>query len=65
MNSKTTGAWFGIAVVLFALVFFFERHWNAAPAGPAKILAGLQPATVTSVQVIPAGALEIRADRRR
>ena len=32
-------------------------------AGPAAILPDLQPAAVTSVQVFPAGALEIRADR--
>ncbi|MGH7976861.1 MAG: DUF4340 domain-containing protein, partial [Limisphaerales bacterium] len=63
MNSKTTGIWFVLAAILFALIFFFQRHWNA-PAGISEnILAGLQPSAVTSVQVIPAGALEIRADR--
>jgi hypothetical protein len=63
MNSKTTGTWFVIAAALFALIFFFQRHWNAPTGIPVNILAGLQPSAVTSVQIIPAGALEIRADR--
>ncbi len=63
MNSKTTGTWFAIAATLFALVFFFQRHWNAPTRIPANILDDLQPSAATSVQVIPAGALEIRADR--
>ena len=32
-------------------------------AGPAPLLPDLRPAAVTSVQVFPSGALEIRADR--
>jgi hypothetical protein len=63
MNSKTTGIWFVIAAILFALVFFFERQQHQTNSAPAQILGGLQPQSVTSVQVIPAGALEIRADR--
>jgi hypothetical protein len=63
MNSKTTGIWFTIAVALFAFIFFFQRHWNAVTGNSTNILAGFQPSAVTSVQVIPAGALEIRADR--
>jgi hypothetical protein len=63
MNSKTTGTWFVIAAALFALVFFFQRHWNTPTRIPANILADLQPSAATSVQVISAGALEIRADR--
>jgi len=63
MNSKTTGTWFVIAATLFALIFFFQRHWNATAGIPANILADLQPSAATSVQVIPAAALEIRADR--
>jgi hypothetical protein len=63
MNSKTTGIWFVIAVALFALVFFFQRHWSTPVGISANILADLQPSTVTSIQVIPVDALEIRADR--
>jgi len=63
MNSKTTGIWFVIAAILFALIFFFERQQRHANAEPAQILIHLQPQLVTSVQIIPAGVLEIRADR--
>ncbi len=52
-----------VAVILFAFILFFQRHWNAATENSANILAGFQLSAVTSVQVIPAGALEIRADR--
>jgi hypothetical protein len=62
MNSKTTGIWFVIAAALFAFIFFWERHVHA-PAAAANILPGLTPPTVTSVQIYPAGTLEIRADR--
>jgi hypothetical protein len=63
MNSKTTRIWFAIAAALFALIFIFQRHWNASAGISTNILANLQPSAVSSVQVIPAGALEIRADR--
>ena len=62
MNSKTTGIWFVIAASLAGFIFVFQ-HW-LRPAGgePSAILPGLRPAAVTSVQVIPPDALEIRAD---
>ena len=63
MNSKTTGIWFVIAAALFAFIFVFEHFLRPAAAESAAILPDLRPAAVTSVQVIPAGALEIRADR--
>jgi hypothetical protein len=63
MNSKTTGIWFMIAAALFALIFTFQRYWNAPTGISANVVADMQPSAVTSVQVIPAGALEIRADR--
>jgi hypothetical protein len=63
MNSKTTGIWFTIAVALFALIFIFEHFLRPAAAEPSRILPELRPPAVTSVQVIPSGALEIRADR--
>ena len=63
MNSKTTGIWFVVAATLFAFIFDFQQHYHARRPISANILAGLQPSTVTSIQVIPAGALEIRADR--
>src|ERR1017187_3812274 len=63
MNSKTTGIWFTIAAALFALIFVFERFLRPAAPEPSRILPELRPPAVTGVQVIPSGALEIRADR--
>jgi len=63
MNSKTTGTWFVIAAVLFASIFLLDRYLRPPSVSIGNVLPGLQPASVTSLQVIPAGALEIRADR--
>ena len=63
MNSKTTGIWFTIAAALFALIFIFEHFLRPAAVESPGILPELRPTAVTSVQVIPSGALEIRADR--
>jgi len=63
MNSKTTGIWFTIAAALFALIFIFEHFLRPAAPEPSRILPELRPPAVTSFQVIPSGALEIRADR--
>jgi hypothetical protein len=63
MNSKTTGIWFLIAAALFALIFIFEHFLRPSAAESSCILPELRPPAVTSVQVIPSGALEIRADR--
>ena len=62
MKSKITGIWFAIAVALFAFIFFVERHLRAPAAGPSEILPHLELYEVTGVQILPAGALEIRAD---
>ncbi len=63
MNSKTTGVWFVIAAALLAFIFVFEHYFRPVVAGPAPLLPNLRPAAVTSVQVFPAGALEIIAGR--
>jgi hypothetical protein len=47
---------------LFAFIFTFEHFLRPNNAEPAAILPDLQPASVTGIQVIPAGALEIWAD---
>ncbi|MGO9587930.1 MAG: hypothetical protein ACLP2Y_17255, partial [Limisphaerales bacterium] len=62
MNSKITGIWFLIAAALFALIFILE-HFLRPSAELSLILPELCPPAVTSIQVIPSGALEIRADR--
>jgi hypothetical protein len=63
MNSKNTWLWFVVAATLFAFIFIFQHFFRPAGASLEKILPGLQPEAVTSVQVIPAVPLEIRADR--
>jgi len=63
MNSKNTWTWLVIAAGLFAYIFFFERHLRNEQPGPKPVLPGFTAAAVTSVQVHPAGQLEIRADR--
>ena len=63
MNSKTTGIWFVVAAALFALIYIFEHFLRPAAVDSSRILPELRPPAVTSVQVIPYGALEIRADR--
>jgi len=63
MNSKTTGIWFAIAAALCALIFVSEHYLQPAAPRSSTVLPGLRPADVTSIQVIPSDALEIRADR--
>ena len=63
MNPKTTGIWFVIAAALFAFILLFEHFLRPPPPASNVILSGLLPSAVTGVQVIPSGALEIRADR--
>ncbi len=63
MNSKNTYVWFVVAALLFASIYCYERYLRPVPVPIRNILSDLQPAAVTSIHVIPAGALEIRADR--
>ncbi len=62
MNSKNTLIWLVIATALFAFIFAFDHFLRPTVAEPPAILPDLKPANVTSVQVIPANALEIQAD---
>ena len=62
MNSKTTGIWFVLAAALFAFILFWEHHAHE-PAAAANILPELKPSAVTSIEIFPAGALEICAVR--
>jgi len=63
MNTKNTWVWLVVAAVLFAGVYCYDHYLRPTPIATQNILPGLQPSSVTSVQVIPAGTLEIRADR--
>lgn len=66
MSGKRTWFWLFVAAALFAFIYFYEhgarRHKTSEPV---RILPRLNPAKVMSVQVRPAGhiQLEIRADR--
>ncbi|MEI9959869.1 MAG: DUF4340 domain-containing protein [Limisphaerales bacterium] len=63
MNSRTTGIWLVIAAALLAGIFAWQRHLHLSVTDSSNIFPGLRPAEVTSIQVIPADALEIRVDR--
>lgn len=63
MNTKNTFFWFVLAVVLFASIFLVDRYLRPPAVATLAVLPGLRAESVTSLQVIPAGALEIRADR--
>jgi hypothetical protein len=63
MTSRANWFWVGTAAVLFAFIFFYQRHVHKTPTGPVRLLANFKPADVTSVLVRPEGQLEIRADR--
>jgi Domain of unknown function (DUF4340) len=63
MNTKNTWTWLVVAAILFASIFLLDRYFRPPVVSAQNVLPDLQPSAVTSVQVIPAGALEIRADR--
>jgi hypothetical protein len=63
MNTKSTWTWLVVAAVLAASIFLVDRYLHPATAAAQNVLPNLQPTSVASIQVIPAGALEIRADR--
>lgn len=63
MKPRYTWLWTTLALGLFAFIFFFERHWQEEPVAPARVLPSLDLASVSSVQVRPAGQFEIRAER--
>jgi hypothetical protein len=49
MNAKHTWIWLGLAGVLFAFIFFFERHWGKPPPGPPPLLPGFKADTITRI----------------
>jgi hypothetical protein len=63
MTSRANWFWISTAAVLFAFIFFYQRHAHKTPAGPVRLLGNFKTAEVTSVLVRPEGQLEIRADR--
>jgi hypothetical protein len=63
MNTKSTWGWFVVAAILAAFIFIFQHYLQPAKSVTGAILPGLQPQTVTSIQITPAVPLEIHADR--
>lgn len=51
------------AVGLFSFIFVFQRYFKHQQTGPGYLLPGLNPKTVGTVQIRPAGQREIRAER--
>jgi hypothetical protein len=62
MNKKSTFFWFVLAAALFASIYLLDRYLRPPTAAALSVLPSLRTEAVTSVQVIPAGALEIRAE---
>src|SRR5215469_14616745 len=63
MSSKATWFWMAAAVGLFSFIFVFQRYFHHEQTGPGFLLPGLNPKTVRTVQIRPAGQREIRAER--
>jgi hypothetical protein len=63
MNTKNTWTWLVVAAVLFASIYFLDRLMRPTGVSTQSILPELRTAAVTSLQIIPAGALEICAVR--
>jgi hypothetical protein len=65
MKARATLTLVLLAVGLFAFIFYFERHAPRTVDAnrPGRVLPDLNPVAVTSVQVRPAGQLEIFAER--
>ncbi len=63
MNPKRTWLWLGIALGLFAFIYFFERHIEKEETGPRSILPGFRAADIQRLQVLPRGQLAIYAER--
>ena len=63
MSSKNTWLWMTVAAALFAFIFLFERFRPHPETGPAYLLPELSTEVVKTVQIWPAGQLEIRAER--
>ena len=63
MKTQSTVNWFIVAVLLFAVIWFWQRHGIGGPAAGTGLLPGLHAAAVTEIEVIPGGALAIDAAR--
>ena len=63
MKSQTTALWFVLAALLFAGIWFLEKHLPATAPVQSVLLPSLRAMDVTSLQISPAGAREISVVR--
>jgi hypothetical protein len=63
MNPKSTWLWAAAAAVLFAFIFFYRQYLHSLHPPPVRVLPGLKAAALTSVQILPRGQKEIRAEK--
>lgn len=63
MTPRYTWLWVTLAASLLAFIVLVERHWRPPEPGAQLVLGGFSAGDVTSVQVRPAGQLEIRVER--
>lgn len=63
MSSKSTWLWLVAAMLLFSFIFVFQRYFRHEETGPKYLLPALDPKSVTSLQIRPAGQPEIRIER--
>ena len=62
MNPRNTWRWLLLVAALSALVFVHHRYLRKTEIGPVRILPKLNPAAVSTVQIL-LGQSEIRAAR--
>jgi hypothetical protein len=63
MNPRNTWLWLLAAAGLIGVIFCLDRFLPKPPTGPQKVLPGLNPSAVVSLQIQPAGQRTIRAER--
>ena len=62
MKNKSTAIWFALAVLLFAFIWLWQKHWHSGAPTVVRLLPGLRASDVTAIEVIPAGAMAIDAN---
>ncbi|EEF61532.1 DUF4340 domain-containing protein [Pedosphaera parvula] len=63
MNPKNTWILIFVTAGMFAFIFFIERHQRETTPSATKALVNFKAASITSIQIQPAGQLEMRATR--
>jgi hypothetical protein len=63
MKPRTTLIWFVLAAMLFAFIWFYQRHLQSSAPVVLKLVSGFRPADVTAVDIYPARSEEISVIR--